>query len=394
MVLSGFAAALGMLGCSELESLEPVGEGDGSAGLLALGATAQELGTGKGGAELEPFAAFVPIHLVAGDLLSGAPNLLVTTATTINTTALTINGSGNAYFVVRGSYAVLFTNAFYVQSTLTITGARPLIVVANDQATIGANINLSASGVTPGPGADSAGAGGAGTSFLGSSVRESSGGGGGSFGTFGASGGGRSMTPPGLGGPLYGASIGSALVGGSPGGIGGWAFSGGGAGGGALQITSQVAISMGAVTINAAGGGGAGGGVAFVGGGGGGSGGQILLEAPSILSFGVLAANGGGGGGGGSGGGGSSPPGTNGANGAGNTSPALGGVGGVPQGSPGGNGAAGATAATAGDGFNSKGGGGGGGGGRIWLRYRAATPPNISSATISPAAGFDSTLPP
>jgi hypothetical protein len=42
---------------------------------------------------------------------------------------------------------------------------------------------------------------------------------------------------------------------------------------------------------------------------------------------------------------------------------------------------------------NSKGGGGGGGAGRIWLRYRAATPPTLIADRVSPPAGMDPTLP-
>jgi hypothetical protein len=41
----------------------------------------------------------------------------------------------------------------------------------------------------------------------------------------------------------------------------------------------------------------------------------------------------------------------------------------------------------------SKGGGGGGGAGRIWLRYRASTPPITNGAVFSPPADLDPTLP-
>lgn len=381
--------ALSAISCNELH--EP-GLGEESAALsAAIEAEAKA-------AELETLDAFIPVHLLAEDLLAGAPNLTLTTTTTINTSALTLNGSANSFFVQRGDYAVLFTDAFTVQAPITISGSRPLIIAAGGHVLIASSINLGAVGTTAGPGAltTGAGVGGAGTTFLGVSTRQSSGGGGGGYGTTGANGGGQPPnTPPGLGGATNGASVTDPLTGGSRGGHGGFSLGGtsagaGGAGGGALQISSQLTISMGVATINAAGGGGNSGVNGFYGGGGGGSGGQILFEAPSISVIGTLAANGGGGGGGGSGGGSAS---TNGANGTTSTTPAAGGIGNAPQGSNGGAGAAGATAAVAGANFNSKGGGGGGGAGRIWLRYRAATPPNVTSALITPAPSLDSSLP-
>ena len=77
--------------------------------------------------------------------------------------------------------------------------------------------------------------------------------------------------------------------------------------------------------------------------------------------------------------------------------PAAGGTGGIPQGSDGGSGAAGQSSsfvdARVGSRANSKAGGGGGGAGRIWLRYRAATPPITTGARFTPPAGLDPTLP-
>jgi hypothetical protein len=387
----------GLVGCGELDPVELSGEG--SADELALGSAHQELGKEPEGGPSTSLS-FVPLHLTSGELMAGAPNLTVTNATTINTSALTIGGFGNAYFVQRGNHAVLFTNAFTVQGAITVTGTRPLIIVAEGHVLIAANINLSANKHLAGPGAQTtgAGAGGVGGEFLGMWDWQCGGGGGGGYGTSGAMGGSSDWSnyPPGAAGAAYGSSPADPLVGGSRGGAGGRG-GGGGGGGGALQITSGVAISVGAATISAAGGGGAGGGVGAVGGGGGGSGGEILLEAPSISIVGALAANGGGGGGGGGAGGHSAPPGLDGANGGSGTTPAAGGAEGVPQGSIGGSGAAGLAgsfaSAGAGGGYNSKGGGGGGGAGKIWLRYRGATPPNLGSATISPPAGFDATLP-
>jgi hypothetical protein len=80
-----------------------------------------------------------------------------------------------------------------------------------------------------------------------------------------------------------------------------------------------------------------------------------------------------------------------------NTAPAAGGAGGMPQGSDGGAGAAGTAGlfaeAKSGGHVNSKGGGGGGGAGRIWLRHRATTLPDLTGAVISPPAAMDPTLP-
>lgn len=345
---------------------------------------------------------FAPIHVLPQTLVTGAPDLVLSAnLTTIDTTALTINGVTSSYFVQQGEYTVLFANAFLVENPVVIHGASPLIVVANGHVIITANIDLPASGAMPGPGATSSGpgAGGAGATFVPPSApteRESSGGGGGSYGSLGAPGGppGNIQFPGGSSGLIYGMQPDAPLVGGSSGGNGGFSAAAGGGGGGALQISSRVSISIDAATINAGGGGGAFGG-GRGGGGGAGAGGEILLEAPQIMIVGTLAANGGGGGGGGTGGGGI--PGTPGRDGTPDANPAPGGAAGTPQGAPGGAGAAGVAGAFVeahiGGSGASNWGGGGGGAGRIWLRYPAATPPDLSQAVISPPAGLDPTLP-
>jgi hypothetical protein len=346
-------------------------------------------------------AAFKPVHVLAATLLAGAPDLVLSGAGTIDTTALTINGATSAFFVRQDPYAVLLAAAFSVQNPIKITGSAPLIVVATDRVTIDASIDLHAVGSAAGPGAATAGAGvgGAGSSFLVPNVgeRESSGGGGGSYGSLGGPGGSSDTThtPAGASGTRYGAQLTEPLIGGSPGGAGGFVTLGGGGGGGALQISSAVSITI-AATINAGGGGGATGGTGLAGGSGGGAGGEILLEAPTITMMGssALVAAGGGGGGGGANG---SMPGSPGNDGPPGPGVASGGAGGVPQGSAGGAGAGGTTTAfaeaVAGGNPNSKAGGGGGGAGRIWLRYRASSPPTLRTDFISPPAGMDSTLP-
>jgi hypothetical protein len=211
--------------------------------------------------------------------------------------------------------------------------------------------------------------------------------------------GGGGAAASGTAGATYGVQPGDPLVGGAQGGAGGCisSCSGGGAGGGALQLSSATSITVTASgVITAAGGKGRGGGGGATGGGGGGAGGEILLEAPSIVVAGTIAANGGGGGGAGGNGGGGVPQGLDGEDGHDSAAPASGGAGGIPMGSDGGAGAAGTAGAfsdaRAGSAMNSEGGGGGGGAGRIWLRYRAATPPDRTGATISPPAGLDDTL--
>lgn len=357
-----------------------------------------------GGGDM-PASVFVPTHVLASTIVAGAPDLVLSAnPSTIDTTALTINGATSPYFVKQTSggttYAVLFTRAFSVQNQLVITGGAPLIVAARDVVTVTASINLNGSSVNSGPGALSTGVGigSVGATFV-NQERESSGGGGGSYGSLGGPGGTGDPTviPAGASGVRYGNVFSDPLVGGSVGGAGGDTTTGGGGGGGALQISSPVSISIASTaTINAGGGGGSGGGAGLSGGGGGGSGGELFFEAPTITNAGTLVANGGGGGGGGSGGSGGTPT-TSGSDGNPGPGAAMGGTGGVPMGSNGGNGAAGPAGAfvdaTPGSGVNSKGGGGGGGAGKIWLRYRSSSTPSLNSTRISPPAGIDTTFP-
>jgi hypothetical protein len=296
---------------------------------------------------------------------------------TIDTTALTIDGASDAAFVRDGDVAVLYANSLEATGEIRVIGDAPLVVVANGDVLVTGTIDTSAQGRTAGPGAVELGAGAAGASVF-YEERHSAGGGGAGHGTVGAAGGGRADLPGAAAGAAY---TSDALVGGSRGGDGGFAYGdigAGGAGGGAIQISSATSITI-EGSLLASGGGGAGGGGGFVGGGGGGSGGTILIEAPTLVIAGSLIAHGGGGGGGGAGCGNCETMGTDGANGAKERAP--GGIGGIPQGSPGGFGAT-DLSADAGNGDNSKGGGGGGGAGRIILRGETDT----TGATISPAA--------
>jgi hypothetical protein len=164
---------------------------------------------------------------------------------------------------------------------LRVSGALPLVLVANDTLRVFGRISVSAlhheqfaGGFAPanGPGAGQLGA------FWPSS--------GGSYcGVGGDASAPEGESPVLPGGSVYGSEALSPLLGGSGGG------GDGGAGGGALQLVAGVEIQVGITGVVDAGGGGG-----RNGGGGGGSGGSLLLEAPSVSIEGVLAANGGGGG--------------------------------------------------------------------------------------------------
>jgi alpha-tubulin suppressor-like RCC1 family protein len=342
---------------------------------------------------------FVPLHVRLESVVLGPPDLTFTTRLGINTTTLTINGVTSPYFVRQDNYAILFASAISLEVGALVTGTSPLILVANNDVSLSGFYDLRGNGASGGPGA--AAPGDAGTGGDGAGLRTidgrrfGAGGGGGGYGTVGAAGGSNTMVAGGARGTSQIAAGPQAiLIGGSPGGGGGaqGGHGAGGGGGGALQVSSATSIRV-LGTISAGGGGGPGGGTGDTGGGGGGAGGEIILEAPGITVSGILAANGGGGGGGGGAGGGGAPPGTAGATGDASLTPAQGGAAGVPQGTLGGAGATGNGAAVAGQGGNSKDGGGGGGVGRIWLRYRAGTPPALGGSLITPSTGQDPTLP-
>jgi hypothetical protein len=323
--------------------------------------------------------AFAPLHLANGDGMVGSATLTLSGAVTIDTSAPSISvalPSGDTFDVrpqLAGGtdLAVLHVDGLVVTTgaIVTITGSRPLVIVAGGDVTIAGTLDAGAHGVTPGPGGAAPGLGsGAGTQGQHDAGTDSdTGGGGAGYGGGGAAGGvmsGCTVTlNPGGGGPGYGDDPITLLAGGS----GGGPASGtsclpvdpGGAGGGALQISSQTQIDI-SGQINAGGGGGTGGtdcGQADVNSGaGGGAGGAVVLQAPAITSTGTIAANGGGGGGSSVTNMGSGQPGQDGQLGA---TAALGGTGPVAVG---GNGGVVGTAPTTGNvapcGENASGGGG------------------------------------
>jgi len=356
----------------------------------------------------DDMGGFLPSHVPPGTVSTEAPDLPLG-ITAIDTSALTINGaappSGVVFAPVAGhdEWAELVIGGWTVDQNVKVTGTRALIVVAARKVDVAAIIDGSADHLAAGPGASTGGKGGDGTE----SGDYDSGGGGAGFGSAGAQGGDGSGN---LAGGTAGSSFGDTRTffgGGSAGGLGGGATrcgatemtrGRGGAGGGAIQISSAVEVAVEANGgIDVAGGGGTGGcGSLASAGGGGGSGGTIFLESPSVTVLGKLGANGGAGGGGGSGNG--SNDGHDGANGALSTTPAAGGQAGAggflssSNGGDGGNGAAGTSGAVRGQ-NQQNGGGSGGGVGRIWLRTpETATPVIGTAAVMSPAPAIDATL--
>jgi hypothetical protein len=241
---------------------------------------------------------------------------------------------------------------------LRVSGALPLVIVANDTLRVFGRITASAlkheqfaGGFAPanGPGAGQEGV------FWPSS--------GGSYcGVGGDASAPEGESPTLAGGTTYGNETLIPLLGGSGGGS-----ENGGAGGGALQLVAASEIQIGITGVVDAGGGGG-----RNGGGGGGSGGSLLLEAPSVTIEGVLAANGGGGGAsvGGSGGSDATP----------NANPALG-----EGASNGGEGSAGDEANGAAGVYvnNNDVPGGGGGAGRIRINTLDGTA--AITGTLSPS---------
>ncbi len=339
---------------------------------------------------------FVPSHVSASAYKTNAGNLSGVTA--IDTTALTINGAApptGVTFAIDNGIAVLSIGTWNITTTVTVTGNAPLAVIAAGSVVLSGNAALHADAnlATPGPGGNApCSATGAGHDAT--STQDP---GGGNFG-------GGAAGPPdaGAAGATYGGLL-TDFCGGGHGGAGTASTGGtscptavGGAGGGAIQISSAVSILVESSTISASGGGGTGecditftspssrAGLSAAG-----AGGEIFLEAPTVsvtdpsAAHTGLFANGGGGGGAatskGTGTGVVTTSGTNGVNGQDAQSAAAGGT------SSGGNGAYSAdgvllTPATS----------GGGGVGRIWLRTRG-TPATVS-AELSPAPSVDTTL--
>lgn len=335
---------------------------------------------------------FVPTHIQpVYDLL--APDVVVSVDTEIDTVARTIKPAGGMAVV---STALIFSpegatvwsvGALTLDAAIEIKvrGSRPLVIVATRDVTLNGKIDASA-GDNAGPGGAAA-ATGTGKGVDGAkNGNDASGGGGAGHASVGGVGGTRNATTGGAAGPVTNANAkAAALVGGSGGGHGGGflldictdkARGRGGAGGGAVQISSigKILVSgTGGIDVGGGGGNGGckdnGGSDAYSGGGGGGAGGTVVLESVTgveLASLSLIAAGGGGGGEGGKNNdngqdGQNAPYSTSAANGAGN-----GGAGGTGIGTA-------ALPPMPGI-FGDSAGGGGGAAGRLFIGTRGGAP--------------------
>jgi hypothetical protein len=304
-----------------------------------------------------------------------------TTALTYTTCGATQPSTSPNLFAIQGADAAAFfvaTASF--GSTVRVTGARALVLVAGRTAAISGTLDLSANLSTSGPGAAS---GGLGAGKPADQAGDNNGGGGAGHRTDGARGAfsaaGTVTTSPGAGGPKYGTS--ADLVGGASGGLGNFSSAScgvGGGGGGALQLSALDAIQIsGAILAN---GGGGGGGCSGHGGAGGGSGGLVFLESRgTLLISGNVVANGGGGGGGAPS---NNAIGSSGQNGLPSGAVAFGGAS-TGAGGPGGSGGAGTLDPTTPASVLNAGGGGGAAGLVYFLATASAV---IATGVVSPPA--------
>lgn len=274
--------------------------------------------------------------------------------------------------------SVLVHTSVTISSTVTVVGPRPLVIIARDGVDISGTLDASAMGATPGPrgmaGASSVGgsAAGPGAGQGGGHAgdwADGGGGGGGLCGTGGTGGDGNGGRGGRGGGPTDIAADPETLRGGGGGGAGngdGSLFGVGGAGGGAIQISTRgtLTVSGRIVSRGSSGAPGRGGSGNDAAGGGGGSGGFILLEGSLVdVSGGVDATGAPGGSGDGGGGGGA--------------------AGGGAAGSNGGDGGDHSAAFDAGN-------GGGGGGGAGCVVVRSFDPPVLRNVAPSDAIGLHS----
>lgn len=244
-------------------------------------------------------ADLVPSNSLANNLESTLIHLNVNLGdyATIDTDTGEVTVDGAAVRVVNGLVAqaggpdvrVVAVRSLTTQ-VVTVTGKYPLAIISTGDIIIGGEFSASAKANVPGAGAyhdgDCVGQSAPDAPDFG--IPGNSGGGG--FGSAGGAGGDGDNTSIGLGiqsGAAGGKPTGNAslvpLRGGCAGGSGRFSTDLGGAGGGAIQLSSRTRIVVsGSVAAN---GGGAHGG--------GGSGGGILLEAPIVEVFGGLFANGG-----------------------------------------------------------------------------------------------------
>jgi hypothetical protein len=300
-----------------------------------------------------------------------------------------------SYGLASGSACAIYATGIQITdtATVTVTGARPLLLVSTGDISIDGTLDLSSTV------AGQVGAAANDASCMAALLPESdigggAGGAGGSFGSIGGDGGTgdtnqgsgddgnavagvagpTSPLPPEIRGGCPGSKGGDEEAAGGQGGAGG-------ASGGAVWLAARAAILVGEDGLVRATGAGGGGGQVQAGGGGGGSGGMVLIEAMTIEVRGTIAANGGGGGGGGVRISGDPYSGQPGQDGKPDNSVANGGSGGPLAAGRGGNGAANTQTAKEGQSSEVGAGGGGGGGGIIRI-----VGPVSGGGTISPPA--------
>ena len=310
------------------------------------------------------------------------PTAQLSLATTLDTTNDTHCKSDPSAWSKHQDDACIVIATDITVGSLTVTGPRPLVLVATGGITITTLLDVS-SQITAGrkgPYTPSAAC----MSTDGSVDTAGGGGGGGSFGLVGGLGGSvnSNNATRGTSGPIAQAPV-EKLRGGCPGGNGGIAAASGkrGDGGGAVYLLAGGAITIqGRINASGAGGGGATGQKA--GGGGGGSGGMIVLAGASITTqTGVLIFANGGGGGGGSDNGTAAMPGKD------PTMPMSAAMGGAAGGGAGRGGAPGGFVTTpAGQGTDAPGtnGGAGGGGGGVGV-IRVISGGGLGPALVSPS---------
>ena len=398
------ACGLDAVGFLESDADAPIGEGgttdvvlpdrDGAGGADG-GADADAISdAGVDAPVIRPDAGvvFAPTHIQPVYSLT-APNVTIATDSVVDTTARTITVGAAApapltNLIHSETFAVWSVGSFVLDPnvTLTLTGTRPLVIVAASTVEVRGHIAAYGDVATPGAGGLAAAAGpGAGGTGAKASATDISGGGGAGHATIGGLGGKINAGVAGAAGAIANAN-GATLVGGSGGGHGGGFTAAvcsdatrgrGGVGGGAIQISAVgklLVASTGSVDV---GGGGGSGGCKdngaddYRGGGGGGAGGLVFFESVAgveVLAGAELAAAGGAGGEGGD----SNKMGADGQAGPYPSATALGGN--ANSGGKGGNGGtgAGATIAPPGPGLGgSTAGGGGGSVGRVFLGARA-----------------------
>jgi hypothetical protein len=364
-----------------------------------MGTCASDCPLGCSAADPTRCAALIPSNVDASLFDATAPDVDVDADTSYDTDDCDglVGGTGATVTSTSGrEVCVLPTGQLTVSagSTLTLRGARPLVILASGDVVIEGVVDASGDGTTPGPGGApprmGPGAGGDGVTGADGTDDFSAGGGGGFCGAGGV--GGASLpSPGGTAGATMMVGL-EPLLGGSGGGQGGGrpdTLQGvGGAGGGALQISARGSI-RGAGFIRAGGGGGGGGRPGADryeagAGGGGGSGGGVLLEAADVQLSAIRSINVGGGGGGG--GNNSLTGAMDGENGGSAERAAGSPSGGLLFAGDGGDGAGGSSM-DGGDGEDTEahGGGGGGGAGCVVLKTPAVATPTVD---VNPAGAL------